>query len=132
MFIKPEDIHCEDNGTNFNEFYSCLDSQRVPAEQIMMARATFDPKTGHEFHYHEAREEMIYVLEGQVEQWVEHEKQILGPGDVAFIPAGVVHASFNVGDGPAKLLAVLGNKGASTAFAVDVSDQEPWCNLRKS
>jgi len=38
---------------------------------------------------------MIYVIEGEIEQWVDGEKRILRLGDSAFIAADVVHASFN-------------------------------------
>ena len=130
MFINRKDIHYVEDGSTLNEFFTSLEFDQVPAEQLLMIRATFAECSGHGFHYHEAREEIIYVLEGQIEQWVEKEMKILGPGDVAFIPAGVVHASFNVGEGPAKLLAVLGNKGAEVPLSVDVSDQVPWADLR--
>jgi Cupin domain len=40
---------------------------------------------------------VILVVTGEVEQWVDRDKRILRPGDCAFIPAGVVHASFNTG-----------------------------------
>ena len=42
-------------------------------------------------------------LEGEVEQWLESEKRTLHPGDSIYIPAGVVHASFNSGDGKARM-----------------------------
>ena len=52
---------------------------------------------------------------------------MLRPGDSAFIGAGVVHASFNVSDRNAKLLAILGPcVGAEGYELVDVSRQEPW------
>ena len=51
---------------------------------------------------------MLLIVAGTVEQWVDREKRILGPGDSAFVPTGVVHASFNVGDGEAQIVAILG------------------------
>jgi hypothetical protein len=42
-----------------------------------------------------------------------------------------VHASFNVSDGNAKVLAILGPCiGADGYELVDVSGQEPWAHLR--
>ena len=67
------------------------------------------PGGGHNFHKHPNQEEVIYVVEGEIEQWVDQEKRRLGPGDSAFIPADMVHASFNVSDQPAKFLAILGH-----------------------
>ena len=51
------------------------------------------PAGGQDFHKYPDQEEVIYVLEGEIEQWVDREKRILRPGDSAFIGAGVVHAS---------------------------------------
>ena len=63
-----------------------------------MIDVTLSPGKGHDFHKHPDQEEVILCVAGSVEQWVDREKRILGPGDSAFIPAGVVHASFNVGE----------------------------------
>ena len=57
---------------------------------------------------------------------------MLGPGDSAFIPAGVVHASFNVGEREAKIVAILGPcVGPSGYELVDVAGEAPWKDLRK-
>jgi quercetin dioxygenase-like cupin family protein len=86
---------------------------------------------GHDFHKHPHQEEVIYVLEGEIEQWLDREKRILRPGDSVFIGPDVVHASFNVGERTAKMLAVLGPCIGSDGYElVDVADQEPWASLR--
>ena len=73
---------------------------------------------------------MIYVLAGEVEQWVEQEKRILKPGDAAHIPAGVVHATFNVSKSDATILAILSPGASKGPFMVDVSGESPWKDLR--
>ena len=89
------------------------------------------PGKGHDFHKHPQQEEMIIVVEGVVEQWIEQEKRILKPGDSAFMDAGVIHASFNVGETPARLIAVLSPCVGEIGYElVDVSDQAPWADLR--
>jgi quercetin dioxygenase-like cupin family protein len=86
----------------------------------------------HNFHKHPGQEELIYVLKGTVEQWLEGEMKVLKPGDAVFIEAGVVHASFNVGKNTAQLFVVLGPaKGRAGYKAVDVSTRKPWSGLRK-
>ena len=71
------------------------------------------------------------MVSGRVEQWLDREKKILGPGDCAFIPAGVVHASFNAGEGPAHVLAILGPcVGDQGYVSVEVAGEEPWKSLR--
>ena len=73
------------------------------ARDLTVIDVTLSPGKGHNFHRHPDQEEVILCVAGQVEQWVDQEKRILGPGDSAFIPKNVVHASFNVGDREATL-----------------------------
>lgn len=101
------------------------------AQQLTVIDVTLTPGKGHNFHKHPDQEEVILVVAGTVEQWVDHEKRILGPGDSAFIPADVVHASFNVGSGEAKIVAILGPcVGAIGYEVVDVAGEAPWNALR--
>lgn len=103
------------------------------AKLLTVIDVNLDPGKGHNFHKHSDQEEVILVIGGRVEQWVDREKRILGPGDAAFIPPGVVHASFNAGDQPAKIVAILGPcVGAAGYEAVDVANDAPWKTLRKA
>jgi quercetin dioxygenase-like cupin family protein len=90
----------------------------------------------HPFHRHPHREEIIHVLEGRAEQWVDGEYRILGPGEIAHLPAGVVHATYNPFEetlvfhailSPAKLEEGL----EKDADPEDVSDREPWRSIRE-
>lgn len=87
---------------------------------------------GHAFHMHPRQEEVIYCIEGEVEQWLHQQKRTLKPGDAIVIPAGTVHASFNVSQAGAKLLAILGpSVDDQNGYEVtEVADQEPWNGLR--
>lgn len=101
------------------------------AAQLTVIDVTLAPGKGHNFHKHPDQEEVLYVIAGQVEQWVGTEKRLLGPGDSAFLPADMVHASFNVGQGDAKLLAILGPcRGEIGYELVDVAAEAPWRDLR--
>lgn len=100
------------------------------AEGLQICRAVLPAGEGHNFHTHPELEEVIYVLEGEVEQWVEKKKQILKPGEVAHIPKGIVHASFNATKHDAIILAVLSPASQKGPFMVDVSGEEPWKTLR--
>ena len=74
---------------------------------------------------------MIVVVAGQVEQWLDRDKRLLGPGDSVFIPAGVVHASFNAGSGEAKLAAILGPCVGDIGYvSVEMGAEAPWNTLR--
>lgn len=101
------------------------------ANELVIIEVQLTPGHGHNFHKHPDQEEVIYVLEGQVEQWLAREKQLLGPGDSLFIPKNVVHASFNVSAQPVKLLAILAPCVTDAGYvSVEVGAEEPWRNLR--
>jgi quercetin dioxygenase-like cupin family protein len=101
----------------------------VGAQEILLVRATFEPGKAHLFHVHPAREEVIYVLEGEAEQWVGEEKRLLKAGEMAHIPKNMAHATYNRGAGRLKFLAILSPAEAPGEFAVDVHDREPWAAL---
>lgn len=100
------------------------------AEQLLLVRVRMPPGQAHTFHRHPAMEEIIYVLSGAAEQWVEREARRLGPGDVAHIPRGVVHATHNAGEETLVFLAILSPADADGPALVDVSGEEPWASLR--
>ncbi len=106
-------------------------SKVTNAKQLVVIEVNLEPGKGHNFHYHPGQEEVIYVIQGQIEQWVERETKTLRAGESAFIPADVVHASFNTGNATAKLLAIIGPcKGEMGYELVDVFEQAPWKTLR--
>ena len=96
------------------------------AEQLTVIDVTLAPGKGHDFHKHPDQEEVIYVVAGKVEQWVDREKRMLGPGDSAFIPADMVHASFNVGASDAKVVAILGPCSGRSATSWSMWRRAPW------
>jgi len=101
------------------------------ARALTVIDVTLAPGKGHAFHKHPDQEEVLYVVTGEVEQWVDRDRRMLGPGDSAFVPADMVHASFNVGSGEAKIIAILGPcVGAGGYELVDVSGEAPWKGLR--
>ncbi len=101
------------------------------AQQIVTLDVELNPGGGHNFHKHPRQEEVIYVLQGKIEQWVGKQMSILGPGDAAFIPADCVHASFNIGEVDAKVLAILGPAVGESGYEVEeMADQAPWRDLR--
>lgn len=132
MFLRREDIQKDYVPMGLNEFFSSAEGNHpVPAEHTIVVRATIQVGKGHNFHLHEDREEFIYVLEGQLEQWIGQEKQICKEGDIVFIPPGEVHASFNIGQIEARILAIFGPLSADAELTTDVSDKHPWANLRQ-
>ena len=101
------------------------------AKALVVVEVVLNPGSGHDFHKHPNQEEVIYVIDGEIEQWVGQERRTLVAGDSAFVGADVVHASFNEGGRNAKLLAILGPSIGTEGYElVDVAEQEPWASLR--
>ena len=101
------------------------------ASSLVVVEVFLQPGFGHTFHYHPNQEEIVFVLDGEIEQWLEQEKTILRAGDSTFIPANVVHASFNVSNKPVRVLAILGPAVGDEGYEViEVADKSPWKFLR--
>ena len=100
-------------------------------QQLTMVRVTMRPEAGHQFHYHPAREEIIYIVDGVAEQWVDRDKQMLKTGECAFIRENVVHAIHNSSKKPMTFLAILSPAEAEGPFLIDCYDEEPWRSLRE-
>lgn len=109
----------------------CRPDVTPDADKLLLVRVHIPPGLGHAFHRHPEFEEIIYVLEGRCEQWVDREQRILGPGDSAHIPMNVVHGSYNAGESTLRLLAILSPAKIVGPPLVDVSQEEPWKSLRK-
>lgn len=108
-----------------------LSTPRVTqAKQLVVVEVEFRPGTGHSFHKHPNQEEVLYVLEGEVEQWIDRDKQVLRAGDAAYIPADVVHGSFNRSQENVRILAILGPCIGEAGYElVDVAGESPWNTL---
>ena len=100
------------------------------ARNLLLVRVHMPAGQAHKFHVHPEMEEIIYILSGRAEQWVDREKKILSPGQIAHIPKGVVHGTHNAGTTTLEFLAILSPAEISGPPLVDVSDQEPWRSVR--
>ncbi len=102
----------------------------VAKSDLMFVRAVLPAGEAHPFHHHPRMEEILYILSGTAEQWVEQEKRILRPGDAVCLPVGIVHGTYNAGPDPLEFLAILSPSSAGGPVTVEVSREEPWCSLR--
>jgi quercetin dioxygenase-like cupin family protein len=100
------------------------------AEQLLMVRVLMPPGRAHQFHRHPTMEEIIYVVSGTAEQWVDRENRLLGPGDIAHIPTDVVHGTYNAGSDTLVFLAILSPARFAGPALIDVHLDEPWRSLR--
>jgi quercetin dioxygenase-like cupin family protein len=71
---------------------------------------------GAPLHTHRNEDEYSYVLEGRVGVQLGDEVLEAGPGDLVFKPRGLVHAFWNAGDAPARLLELISPAGFEDYF----------------
>jgi len=102
----------------------------VADTNLMFVRAHLLPGEAHQFHRHPNMEEILYVLSGTAEQWIERERHAMGPGDSLYLPAGIIHGTYNSGNEVLDFLAILSPAKSEGPVTVEVSDQEPWKSLR--
>ena len=96
------------------------------AKQTTVIAGSIFPGTGHNFHLHPGQEEDLYVISGTIEQWVEGEMQMLGPGDCVSLACGNRGRPFNAGSDDAKVSAIFGpSVGEVEIEQVDVSGDAP-------
>ena len=100
------------------------------AEHLYMVRMHMPPGQAHPFHRHPEMEEIIYVVSGRAEQWVDRESRILGAGELAHVPRDVVHGTYNIGSDTLVFLAILSPARSEGPMTVDVSMDPPWLALR--
>jgi quercetin dioxygenase-like cupin family protein len=74
------------------EFVPGLGFQPVLGERTMVNFVTFAPHTEAPTHVHE-EEQIVIVLDGEFEFWIDGESRVMKPGDVAVVPPWVSHGA---------------------------------------
>lgn len=100
------------------------------ADGLLVVRVRMPAGRAHQFHRHPAMEEVIYVISGTAEQWVDKERRTLGAGETAHIPRDVVHGTYNAGEDALVFLAILSPAKFSGPAIVEVHTDEPWRSLK--
>jgi len=103
----------------------------VAATNLMFVRARLLPGEAHKFHYHPHMEEILYILSGTAEQWVEREMRVMKAGDSLYLPVGMVHGTYNIGSDTLDFLAILSPAENPGPITTDASNDEPWRSLRR-
>jgi len=127
-FVTPKEMQVEQLPWGPHEWL-CR-SDLTAADRLALVRVHMPPGTGHAFHRHPAMEEIIYVVSGRAEQWVDEESRILGVGEIAHIPSDMVHATYNAGEETLVFLAILSPARFEGPALVDMAGEEPWRSLK--
>lgn len=128
-FVKGKETKKEPDNTR--DHYWHFNNVESEHADTYMVKVVMEKGGCHNFHRHPEMNEILYILKGTAEQWVEGEKQLLGPGDSVYIDPNVVHATFNVGDGELEFLAILAPSSGWEAGTIDEYESMPYAGYRK-
>jgi quercetin dioxygenase-like cupin family protein len=127
-FVTAAELQVEDSSWGPHEWLSR--PGLTDAEELLLVRVRMPPGRAHQFHRHPALEEIIYVISGTAEQWVDQERRTLRAGESAHIPRDVVHGTYNAGEDTLVFLAILSPARFSGPALIEVHTDEPWRTLR--
>lgn len=99
--------------------------------EIIMVKVSMPVKGKHDFHRHPEMHEILYILSGQAEVWIEDEKHILTSGDSIYIDKNIVHATFNVGKDTVEFLAILSPSSGWEDGTIDEYMNLPYSTYKK-
>ena len=74
-----------------------VDGDTDEGARLTLARMTVPAGTASEAHRHVSVDEAVHVLSGRAELVRDGKREVLAPGDSAFLRAGEVHGFVNVG-----------------------------------
>lgn len=128
-FIKKNDLFFEKASGRVHYWH--YHPKNLKEADSYMVKVVVPEGGGHNFHTHPEMNEILYVLKGRAEQWIEDEMQILEQGESVYIDADVAHATYNAGKGELHFLAILSPPQGWGAGTVDVSGREPYSTYRQ-
>lgn len=128
-FFTKENTKVEQLERGVHHWFSRPDITQ--SDDLIVTRVDVEPGNGHPFHLHPTMDEVIYIISGEAEQWLEKEGKILKAGEAVYIPQKMVHATFNSGTETLSFLAILSPAADLEGSMVYVSDKEPWKSLKK-
>ena len=83
-------------------------------------RQECEPGVGAPSHTHDF-EEILTVVEGSAEVWLDDQHQVIGPGTSVFVPVGAIHGFVNAGQSMLKLDAVIASRELRQTFVSDTT-----------
>lgn len=128
MFIRAESAPQDVTDGRLHTWYS--NPGLTPTEDLLVVKCVIPPGGCHAFHNHPNKEEVIYILSGEAEQWLEQSFENIGPGCSVYIPKSAVHATFNrSADKDLEFIAVITPCSSEGPMQISVDQMEPWKSI---
>ena len=87
----PTDAFRSWNGVEPYPFRPGIQLHAVGGEQVLLCRVSYAPGTGVPRHAHDACEQVMAIVEGEVEMTIEDQTRRLRAGDVVVVNRGLEH-----------------------------------------
>lgn len=128
-FVKAEALPREE--VSGRDHYWHYNPETTQQADTILVKVVVPVGGGHPFHRHPEMNEILYILKGRAEQWVEEEMQLMEVGDSVYIAPDVIHATYNAGEEELEFLAVLSPANGWEAGTIDESEALPYANLKQ-
>jgi len=79
------------NGVEPFEIFDGIRLHAIGGEQVLLCRVTYEPGKRVERHAHEATEQLMWIVDGEVTMTIGDETRTLRAGDVVCVNRGVEH-----------------------------------------
>lgn len=96
---------------------TCIVEGQDTANAWSLFEVEVPTESGPPLHFHEAYDEALYVLEGELEVYLGDKTVTAGPGQFFFVPRGTPHGFRNRNASPARFLSWATPSGAEHFFA---------------
>jgi len=116
FFYKWDNMETENVGGD----YSTAKGPVIKGEQIQVSLVTKPRGTGANPHTH-PNEQFNYVVKGTLRATVGGQEEMIGAGEVIYIPSGVVHATIATQDEDVIFLAIKDTRHGMVGKAVDAN-----------
>lgn len=116
FFYKWDNMEVENVGGD----YSTAQGPVIKGEQIQVSLVTKPRGTGANPHSH-PNEQFNYVVKGTLRATVDGHEEMIGPGEVIYIPANVVHSTIATQEEDVIFLAIKDTRHGMVGHAVDPS-----------
>lgn len=122
--VSPQDIPAQQMPGRTLQWLATAET--IGAQKLSMCRMECPAGfTARPVHAHRDTEELVYILEGEGETWVEGEVATFRAGDVVLFPANARHVVRNTG--PGKLVAACFFAPATRPESYILCDDvDPW------
>jgi quercetin dioxygenase-like cupin family protein len=102
--------------------YSIMVTKRDSAGLIGIFEGIVPAGDGPPIHIHHNEDEVLYVIEGEYEFWLDGKTTIGAPGTSVFLPRGIPHTFRVLGKRPGRNLAIV-TPGGFESFFVDAASR---------